>query len=136
MSPAAIFDTDCYTRVFEASNSGSTRPLVLKFANAEVPSEPTLKRLRHEYAMLQEAQGPGVVSVVDLTQWGPGQALVMERWGQGSLDHLLQHGPLPLETSLHLGAALASALGQVHRKGLIHRDIKPQKISSVEKSLR
>jgi len=117
-----------YIRVVKAKTQRSEQPLALKLPNEAAPAERTLSRLRHEYALLREAQGPGVVRVLELVPWGAGHALVMERWGEGSLDRLLQSGPLPLRSVLGLGAVLARALGQVHRKGIIHRDLKPSNI--------
>ena len=110
-----------HTRIVAATDPRSGHPLALKMPASAAPIEKTLDRLQHEYTMLHEAQGPGVVAVLEMIPVGPGSALVMERWGQGSIHQLLQRGPLPLATTLSLGAALARALGRVHRKGIIHR---------------
>ena len=113
------------TRVFAAVHPQSGEALALKLAREEAPSEHRLDKLRHEHALLCELEMPGVIRVVDLQPQGAGLALVMERWGAGSLDKVLAQGPLPVETALRLGAALSSVLGQVHRRGIIHRDVKP-----------
>jgi serine/threonine protein kinase len=47
------------------------------------------------------------------------------------LDRILerrQGQPLDLTHSLHTAIALATALGQVHRRGLIHKDIEPANV--------
>ncbi len=39
--------------------------------------------------------------------------------------HLSKHGPLPMAQALLISAQLTSALDELHRAGLLHRDLKP-----------
>lgn len=48
--------------------------------------------------------------------------------GETLRDALARDGPLPWQRVARLGVALASALAEVHRKGIIHRDVKPGNI--------
>src|SRR5439155_26177224 len=58
-----------------------------------------------------------------------GQAIVPEDYTPKTLGiELAKRGRLPLEESLKLGLSLAAALGQLHSRGLIHRDVKPSNI--------
>ncbi len=45
-----------------------------------------------------------------------------------SLDHVLAQGPLPIDVTQRILFESASALGHAHRRGIIHRDIKPGNI--------
>ncbi|WP_437915826.1 AAA family ATPase [Sorangium sp. So ce302] len=54
--------------------------------------------------------------------------LVLEPWGDTSLARVLDQGPLPVGGALRLGAALARNLGEVHRRGILHRDVKPHNV--------
>jgi eukaryotic-like serine/threonine-protein kinase len=46
----------------------------------------------------------------------------------GSLATAVQAGPLPLDRVVEIGLCIAGALGAVHAKGLVHRDVKPSNI--------
>jgi len=43
-------------------------------------------------------------------------------------QHLRERGRLPVSECIRLGAAIASAMGYLHRQNLIHRDLKPSNI--------
>lgn len=58
-----------------------------------------------------------------------GQAIVPERYVPRTLAHdLKRRGQLPIAECVRNGAAIASALGFLHRHDLLHRDIKPANI--------
>ena len=58
-----------------------------------------------------------------------GQVIVPERYVPRTLAYdLSQRRRLPIGECVRNGAAIASALGFLHRHGLIHRDIKPSNI--------
>jgi serine/threonine protein kinase len=58
-----------------------------------------------------------------------GQVIVPERYVPRTLAHDLRHrGKLPIGECVRNGAAIASALGFLHRHDLLHRDIKPSNI--------
>lgn len=60
---------------------------------------------------------------------GSGQTIVPERYVPRTLAYdLSQRRRLPIGECVRNGAAIASALGFLHRHGLIHRDIKPSNI--------
>src|SRR5262249_51121194 len=74
---------------------------------------------------------PNVVSVYDVGEDADTHTpfIVMELVeGPNLKDHIRAAGPLPDREIRQIGAALASTLDIAHRRGIIHRDVKPQNV--------
>lgn len=83
-------------------------------------------RLEHEYSLAHELDPTWAVRPLALTHYQGQRALVLEDPGG---DELVGLGtPLELTRFLLLAAALADALGQVHRTGLVHNDLRPENL--------
>jgi serine/threonine-protein kinase len=69
---------------------------------------------------------PSVVPLVDVIADGP--ALVLAWMSGGTLEDLLRAGPLPPARAVEVADAVLSALGEAHRLGILHRDVKPANV--------
>ena len=74
-----------------------------------------------------ELDGASAVRPLALAQLEGRSALVLEDPGGMPLDRLLS-GPMQIARFLRLAAAIAAALGQLHKRGLVHKDVKPANI--------
>ena len=88
------------------------------------PAPASLRRLEHEYALRAELDPAWAVRPLALVQHQGRPVLVLEDPGGEPLTRLLGR-PLALPQGLRLAIGLAAALGQLHGRGLIHKDIKP-----------
>ena len=91
------------------------------------PSRSSLDRLTHEFGLKDELDEEWAVRPLELVRDGDRTVLMLEDDGGEPLDQLLV-APLQVGHFLHLAITIAGTLGKVHRRGLIHKDIKPANI--------
>ncbi|MEA3181833.1 MAG: hypothetical protein QOI59_5356, partial [Gammaproteobacteria bacterium] len=84
----------------------------------------SLRRMEHEYSLREELDTAWAVRPVALAQHHGRPVLVLEDPGGEPLDGLVGT-PMELGQFLRLSIGLSTALGRVHQRGLIHKDIKP-----------
>src|SRR5262245_21744719 len=94
---------------------------------AEHPSRSSLDRFAHEYALKDELDGTWAAHPLELVNDGARPALVLEDAGGEALQRLLD-APMDVGGFLRVAIGIATALGKLHQRGLIHKDIKPANI--------
>ena len=94
---------------------------------AERPTPQNLDRLAHEYELRDELDGAWAAKPLELVQGPTRTILVLEDHGGEPLSWLVG-APLEIESFLRLAIQIAAALGKVHQRGLVHKDVKPANI--------
>ncbi len=95
---------------------------------AEHPSPQTLARLENEFSLARELDSAWAAQPLALTHREGRTLLILKDPGGEPLDWLIERHkgePVDLSKVLPIAIGLASSLGQVHRQGLIHKDVKP-----------
>ncbi|MCW3094660.1 MAG: protein kinase [Chthonomonadaceae bacterium] len=94
---------------------------------ADRPASESLKRLEYEYALAAELDPEWAVRPLALAQHAGRTVLVLEDADGEPLDRVLGR-PLEAAPFLRIAIGLATALGQVHQHGFIHKDIQPANV--------
>jgi predicted ATPase len=121
-------DFTVYRGTQQGDLSPNPLPILAVALAAEQPSPHGLKRLEHEYSLAAELDPAWAARPLALTRHDGRTMLVLSDPGGEPLDRILERDqgrPLDLTRALRIAIGLAAALGQVHRRGLIHKDIKP-----------
>jgi serine/threonine protein kinase len=93
----------------------------------EYPTLDSLERLEHEYSLRDELDSDWAARPLALAHHDRRTMLVLEDPGGAPLDGLLGQ-PLELSRFLRLAVNISAALCKLHRRSLIHKDIKPANI--------
>ncbi len=120
--------------VYKARDMQLDRFVALKLLRKDLGSEEDHKtRLQQEARIAAAVNHPYVIQVFD-TGTDHGQFyVVMELVDHGSLDDLMAlQMRLPEKRVLEIGIQVAKGLRAAHRRGLIHRDVKPANILFVD----
>lgn len=115
--------------VWRARQTGAVeREVAIK--RLAVPGDPVQRaRLRREAETLAALDHPHIVRILELVPDGEGLAIVMPLAAGGSLADLLADlGGLRPEQLARIAAPVAEALASAHRRGVVHRDVKPSNI--------
>jgi serine/threonine-protein kinase len=112
--------------VWRAHDDNLDRDVALKLLLRGTLGHATRReRFRREALVLSRLSHPGVATIFDFDVQDGYDFLVMEFVAGGTIESRIASGPLPVDSILTMGAAIADALDNAHRQGILHRDLKP-----------
>ncbi len=116
--------------VYEAKDRLLNRTVAVKVLRPEfVDDEEFLGKFKREAEAVASLSHPNIVNVYDVGEDGKVHYIVMEFIdGQNLKDIIKNEGTLDEYTALDITKQIAKALSAAHKKGIIHRDIKPHNI--------
>lgn len=116
--------------VYEAKDKLLNRTVAVKVLRPEfVDDEEFLKKFKREAEAVASLSHPNIVNVYDVGEEGKVHYIVMEYIdGQNLKDIIKNEGTLDEYTALDITKQIAMALSVAHKKGIVHRDIKPHNI--------
>lgn len=120
--------------VWRAHDDVLGRDVAVKLLSPDLAADPQLlHRIRAEARAAARLRHPNIVEVYDYGEAADGDGppvpyVVMEVVEGRSLAQLLSGGPLPWRVAVLICAQVAAALAAAHRRGIVHRDVKPANV--------
>lgn len=115
--------------VYRAHQNNMKRDVAVKVIESELASsEEFIRRFEREVETIASFSNAHILKVFDFGQADGLVFLVMELLQGGNLADMIKAGPVPLRQVSRILDQICSALDYAHRRGVVHRDIKPQNI--------
>ena len=116
-----------FCRGWQEGADGNRNAVVAVLPAAEHPTPASLDRLAHEYGLKDELDRAWAARPLGLVREHGRTILVLEDAGGEPLDRILG-APMAVGNFLRLAISITTALGKVHQRGLVHKEIKPANI--------
>ncbi len=114
--------------VYEARHRVLNKVYALKTIRADRMNETIWRRLQVEAQAIARMSHPNIVGIHNFGMHEGRPFYAMDLLEGTSLTEKLKKGPLPLEQALQIFIEVCCGLNYAHKKGIIHRDIKPGNI--------
>jgi len=116
--------------VLAASRVRDGRQVAIKTLLGEHLDDPSLRaRFKREGKAIQRLKSEHAVRVLEVGEAPDGRPyLVMERLLGDTLSAIARDGPLSIQRAVGYVIEACEALAEAHRKGIIHRDVKPSNL--------
>jgi diguanylate cyclase (GGDEF)-like protein len=142
---SALYDHEIIEQLHDSSRSLVYRArasdgtaLIVKLPNQQFPSFQQLAQFKREYAIARRCRHPGVVRPLALQLHGGRWMMIQEDIGGLAVDKVLRarlaagrapsRPALALDDFFDIALQLCAALEEVHRHGVIHKDINPSNL--------
>jgi eukaryotic-like serine/threonine-protein kinase len=121
------------SNVFRAHDRLLERSVAIKVLHEQFSADADyVERFRREARSVAQLAHPNIVTVIDRGEEDGRQYIVFEYVEGQNLKGLLSQGALPVDEALGYGLQIAGALDFAHKRGLVHRDVKPQNVLLTE----
>jgi serine/threonine protein kinase/Tol biopolymer transport system component len=115
--------------VYRARDTRLGRDVAVKVLPDDVAGDAhALARFETEAHAVAALSHPNILALFDVGKEGSVSFVVMELLEGETLRDLLVKGPLALRKALDVALQVAEGLAAAHRKGIVHRDVKPENV--------
>lgn len=117
-----------YTTIYSAIQKSDNAPVILKVVKKEFVDKKFAQKFQNEYSILNKLDNPCIIKAKELIIDPYTITLVLEPFSSRSLSTYIEQEPWDLRARLRIAISIAEAIGDIHLKHIIHKDIKSHNI--------
>jgi serine/threonine protein kinase len=115
--------------VYRAYQTSVKRYVAVKVMAREISEDPAfIERFEREAQIVASLEHPHILPIIDYGNHEGLSYIVMRYMDGGSLDDVMRKRRIPLPEVAKYLDQIASALDYAHRRGVVHRDLKPNNV--------
>lgn len=115
--------------VYVARDPLMKRKVAVKVMSSKLAADPDFRtRFHREAEVIAALEHPYIVPVYDFGEQDEQPFIIMRYMPGGSLGKRIKKAPLSVAEAAHILERMAAALTEAHRRGIVHRDFKPDNI--------
>ncbi|MCP4138413.1 MAG: AAA family ATPase [bacterium] len=114
--------------VYQGKKENENTTVIIKVLKTRYPSPSDVARFKQEFELIKNPEITGIVQTYDFLEYDKKFALILEDFPGTSLKRIIPEKidiPYFLDIAIHL----AHILGKLHKKNIIHKNIKPHSVS-------
>jgi histidine kinase len=113
--------------VYRAVRHQDDHTVIIKASSKEYPTFRDITRAKLEYDLLRRLEDPRVISVHGFERHGNLPLIFMEDFATADLSIFQERG-MPFPLFFDIAVQIVEALGAIHHKQIVHKDINPRNI--------
>ncbi len=114
--------------VYAATDLKLERPVALKLLRSDLPDRALRERFWREARAAAALNHPAICQVHEIGEADGAPFIVMELLEGESLADRIARGPFGAAEAIRVGLEVLNALAALHRRSLVHRDVKPSNV--------
>jgi serine/threonine-protein kinase len=115
--------------VWSARDTRLSRTVAVKTIARDLSQElDPVKLFEREAQTIAALEHPHILPIYEFGEYDGQLFIVMRYVSGGSLEDIIEAGPLPIDETLRITRAVGQALGYAHASSVIHLDLKPSNI--------
>ncbi|MCP4130785.1 MAG: AAA family ATPase [bacterium] len=114
--------------IYKGEREEDKKPVIIKAIKTEFPAPQNIEFFEHEYKITQKAATPGMVKSHALEHVGHSKVIILDDFDGILLSEYIASQNHGLSNSLQIAVEIIKCIGDLHKKSIIHKDIRPQNI--------